>query len=130
MSITIGGTQSGGVSTALTPAGQDQSGRYRFALPTHSALNQRLITVGVKTISPTKDNLGSVEETVDLSFANAEPAEGCCTIATGGVYINLKVRRSMNQPESLVDDILDVLQGVAFATFLKDGVTKGLVTLS
>lgn len=130
MSITIGGTQTGGTSTALTPAGQDQSGRYRFALPTHTALNQRLITSGVKTQSPTKDSLGFVEETVDLSFANAEAAEGCCGTTTGGVYVNLKIRRSLNMPDTLVDEALDVLQGIAYSPSTADGVNKGLVTLS
>lgn len=130
MSITIGGTQSSGTSTALTPAGQDQSGRYRFALPTHTALNQRLITVGVKTQSPTKNDLGFVEETIDLSFANAEVVEGSALNTLGGVYVNLKIRRSMNQPDSVVDEILDVLQGIAYSSATADGVNKGLVTFS
>lgn len=130
MSITIGGSQTGGTSTALTPAGQDQSGRVRYALPTHTALNQRMITTGVKVQAPTKTDLGFVEETMDIALSNAEAEEGSGNIATGGVFVNLKIRRSLNQPGSLVTEGIDILQGIAYAAALEDGLTKGVVTLS
>lgn len=130
MALVIGGTQSGGVSTVLTPAGHDASGRIRFALPTHTALNQRIITVGASNGAPTKQDLGFAGGTVDVAFANAASGAECCTVQLGGVYINLKVRRALNQPDSVVDDAVATLQGVAFAQFLKDLMKMGLVTAS
>lgn len=127
--LTIGGTQTSGTSKTLTPAGQDSSGRYRFAFPEHTALSQRIMTVGVKTQPVTKDSLGFQEATVDLALTEAAPSESCCTTKTGGVFVNTKVRWSLNQPSTLVDTAVDYLQGVAFATFLEDAIKKGLITL-
>lgn len=130
MSLTIGGTQSGGTAKTLTPAGVDANGRSRFAFPEHTALSQRLIVVGVKVQPVTKESLGAQEATVDLILTESAAAEGCCGTTTGGVYVNLKLRWSLNQPSTLVDTAIDYLQGAAFATFLEDAIKKGLMTLS
>lgn len=130
MSLTIGGSQTGGTAKTLTAAGQDSQGRYRFAFPEHTALSQRLIVVGVKTQPVTKDSLGAQEASVDFILTDSAAAEGCCGTTTGGVYINLKLRWSLNQPSTLVDTAIDYLQGAAFATFLEDAIKKGLMTLS
>lgn len=127
--LTIGGTQSGGTSKILTPAGTDSSGRYRFVFPEHTALSQRVLTVGVKAQPVTKDSLGVQEASVDLILTEAASAEGCCTTQQGGVYGNLKFRYSLNQPSTLVDTLIDYLQGVAFAQFLEDALKKGVVSL-
>lgn len=130
MSLTIGGSQTGGTAKTLTPSGTDSSGRVRFAFPEHTALSQRLIVVGVKAQPVTKDSLGAQEATVDLILTEAAAASGCCGTVTGGVYVNLKLRWSLNQPSTLVDTAIDYLQGAAFATFLEDAIKKGLITLS
>lgn len=130
MSLTIGGTQSGGTAKTLTLAGQDNSGRHRYAFPEHTALSQRLIVVGTKAGPVTKDSLGFQEATVDFILTEAAAAEGCCGTVTGGVFINLKLRWSLNQPSTLVDTAIDYLQGVAFAAFLDDAIKKGLITLT
>lgn len=130
MSLTIGGTQSGGTAKTLTPAGADASGRVRYAFPEHTALSQRLIVVGVKAQPVTKDSLGAQEATVDLILTEAAAGTECCDTKVGGVYINVKLRWSLNQPSTLVDTAIDYLQGVAFATFLEDAIKKGLVTLT
>lgn len=127
--LTIGGSQSGGTADTLIAAGQDSSGRVRFALSTHTALSQRLISIGVKTQPVTEKSLGAQEVSVDFIATEAEPSEGCCSIQSGGVYFNLKMRRAFNQPDALVDEVIDVLQGVAFAQFLSDALKKGIVTL-
>lgn len=127
--LTIGGTQSGGTSKTLVPAGSDTSGRVRFAFPEHTALSRRMMTVGVKTQPVTKDSLGAQEATVDFELTESGPSETCCSTQTGGVYVNLKIRYSLNQDATLVDTALDYLQGAAFATFLEDAVKKGLITL-
>lgn len=127
--LTIGGTQSGGTSKTLTPAGQDSGGRYRFAFPEHTALTQRLLYVGVKTQPVTKTSLGASEATIDFALTNAEASEGCCNVTSGGVYVNVKLRWTLDQPDTLVDTAIDYLQGAAFATFLEDAIKKGLITL-
>ena len=130
MSLTIGGSQTGGTAKTLSLAGQDASGRHRFAFPEHTALSQRLIVVGVKAQPVTKDSLGAQEATVDLILTEAAADPTCCGTTSGGVYINVKLRWSLNQPSTLVDTAIDYLQGVAFATFLEDAIKKGLVTLT
>lgn len=127
--LTIGGTQSGGTSKTLTPAGQDNSGRVRYAFPEHTALTQRLLVVGVKAQPVSKTSLGTQEATVDISLKDSATSESCCSTVAGGVFINVKMRWDLNQPESLVDTALDYLQGAAFAAFLEDAIKKGLITL-
>lgn len=127
--LTIGGSQASGTSKDLTPAGFDSSGRHRFAFPEHTALEQRLMTVGVKTQPPTKDSLGSQEASVDLVLTEAAPSETCCDTKVGGVYVNLKIRYTLNTSTESVDTAIDYLQGVAFAAFLEDAVKRGVVDL-
>lgn len=130
MSLTIGGTQSDGTAKTLTVAGQDSSGRSRFAFPEHTALSQRLMVVGTKVQPVTKDSLGAQEATIDFVLTESAASEGCCSTVSGGVYVNLKIRYSLNQPSTLVDTALDYLQGAAFSTALEDAVKKGLVTFA
>lgn len=128
--LTIGGTQTGGTSKTLTYAGQDASGRHRYVLPEHTPLSQRVLVVGSKSQPVTKDSLGASEATVDIALTESAPSESCCSTVRGGLYINLKVRWDLNQPASLADLGIDILQGVSFATFLEDLIKKGVVTLS
>lgn len=130
MSLTIGGTQSGGTAKTMTFAGQDSSGRSRFAFPEHTALSQRLCVVGVKAQAVTKESLGAQEASVDFILTESASTSDPSLTVTGGVYVNLKLRWSLNQPSTLVDTAIDYLQGAAFATFLDDAIKKGLVTLS
>lgn len=127
--LTIGGTQSGGTSKTLTFAGQDNSGRVRYAFPEHTALSQRTMTVGAKSQPVSKTSLGVQEGTVDFVLTEAAASEGCCDVSMGGVYVNIKIRRHLNQPDALVDTAITYMQGAAFAAFLADLVKKGLVTV-
>lgn len=127
--LTIGGTQTGGTSKTLSPGGQDSSGRFRYVFPEHTALSGRVMTVSTRSQPVTKDNLGFQEVSVDLALSEAAASSGCCGTVTGGFYINLKARWSLNQPSTIVDTGLDYLQGVAFATFLEDAIKKGIITL-
>lgn len=130
MSLTIGGTQSGGTAKTLTRASDDANGRARFAFPEHTALSQRLMIVGVKNQPVTKSSLGAQEASVDFVLTEAAASETCCDTQSGGVYVNLKVRWTLNMPSTLVDEALDYLQGAAFAAALEDAVKKGLITFS
>lgn len=127
--LTIGGTQSTGTSKTLTPAGADSNGRYRYVFPEHTALSGRVLTVGVKSVPVSGKQLGHMEASVDLALTEVAPSETCCDTQAGGVYVNLKVRWSLNQPSTLVDTALDYLQGVAFAAFLEEAIKKGVITL-
>lgn len=127
--LTIGGTQTGGTSKTLALAGQDSSGRFRYVFPEHTALSQRVMTVGAKAQPVSKTSLGVQEGTVDFVLTEAGPSENCCTVVSGGVYVNVKIRWDLSQPSTLVDTAIDYLQGASFATFLEDLVKKGFVTL-
>lgn len=125
--LTIGGTQSGGTSKTLTPAG-GVDGRYSFVFPEHTALAGRRMTLSVKNTPVSKDSLGVQEALVDFALTDAAAAEGCCGTTSGGVYINLKLRWSLNQPDTMVDTALDYLQGIAFSSILEDMIKKGIIT--
>lgn len=127
--LTIGGTQTSGIVKTLTPAGQDSSGRYRYVFPEHTALSQRAMTVGVSAVPVSKTSLGTQQVSVDFALTEAAPSESCCSTVSGGVYANLKFRWDLSQPSTLVDTLLDYVQGAAFAQFLEDAIKKGVVSL-
>lgn len=124
--LSIGGTQASGTSKVLTPLGFDNQNRYRYALPDHTALAGRTIAVKTRIQAPTPSNPGFSEASVDVAFTDA-PTDG--NGGASSVYVNLKVRWTLNQDGTLVDTALDTLQGIAYAAFLEDAVKKGIITL-
>lgn len=124
MNVTIGATLTGGATAVLAPAGI-MPGKSIFTAPTHSRLEPR--TVEFTSAAPTASakDPGVARSGMKITLADRQVEEGCCTVATGLVAIDLGFRWHLNQPVELVDDAIALLQGLVFNTAfiaaLKDG---------
>lgn len=137
MNVTIGATLTGGSTAALTPAGLSAGGKASYTTPEHTRLNPRVVDFLVSSPvqqQATKKNPnpdpGIARAGLKVAFANREASEGCCGTQLGSVIIDLGVRWSLNQPETLADDAIDYIQGLVFTTAFVDAVKKGTLPVA
>jgi len=62
-----------------------------------------------------------------ISFAKRDTPAGCCDPRVGAVILDLGVRWNLNQPESLVDDVIAYIRGLVYTTAFVDAVKKGVL---
>lgn len=130
MSITVanvGGTMTGGASVNLAFAGSPVSGKVDFVAPTHSRLSPREVSFTSSKAATTPTDPGVARAGLKVSFGDREPVEGCCTVQQGNVIIDVGVRWSLNQPEALADEAIDMVQALVFTSAFMDAVKKGIL---
>lgn len=125
----VGGTQSGGTTTVLIPAGITGSGgKSVFLLPTSTRLAQRELDFLVAPAKTTANDPGVARAGLKLVFSDRQSGEsGCCTVQQGSVIIDVGVRWHLNQPETLVDDAIAALRAAVFSTAFVDAIKKGVL---
>lgn len=126
MNITTGATLTGGATVALSPAG-NMPGKSVFVGPNHTRLVPNTVEFTASGGVPSGSNPGVARTSVKISFANRLTEEGCCTVKAGSAIVDLGVRWSLDQPEAVVDDVLEYLQGLVFSTAFIDAVKKGVL---
>lgn len=124
-----GGTMTGGATKALTLISLNAGGA-AFATPDHTRLEPETVTFYAQPAKSTASDPGVARAGMKISLAQREAAEGCCTIQAGSVIVDVGIRWSLNQPETLVDDALKYLQSAAFTSALADAVKKGTIPTS
>lgn len=127
MSVTVanvGGTMTGGANVVLSPAGL-VGGKSSFTTPSHSRLTPQTVDILMTPAKTTSADPGVARGGLKITFGDRQTAEGCCTVQQGSVIIDLGVRWSLNQPEALVDDAIELLQGLVFNSAFIDAVKKG-----
>lgn len=132
MSVTlsnVGGTLTGGTSVSLTSGGITGNGNKSvFLLPTSTRLAPRELDFLVTPAKTTSNDPGVARAGLKISFSDrVSSEEGCCTVQQGSVIIDVGVRWHLNQPETLVDEALDVLQSAVFLTAFSDAIKKGVL---
>lgn len=128
MSVTVanvGGSMTGGSSVVLSYSGSPGYGKASFTTPTNTRLAPRTVDFLMTPAKSTASDPGVARGGVKITFADRTSTEGCCTVQAGSVIIDLAVRWSLNQPETLVDDAIDVLQALTFNAAFIDAVKKG-----
>jgi hypothetical protein len=129
MSVTVanvGGTMTGGTSVALTYQGNLNAGKAVFTTPAHTRLAPRQVDFLVTQAVTTSKDPGVGRGGVKITYGDRATEEGCCTVQQGSVIIDVGVRWPLNQPESLVDDAIDMLQALMFNAAFLDAVKKGV----
>lgn len=130
MSLTVanvGGTLTGGASVALTYAGSPVSGKVVFVTPTHTRLAPREVSLTASPANTTPSEPGVARTALKVTFGDRQSEEGCCTVQAGHVIIDLGVRWSLNQPEALADDAIEMVQALVFTQAFMDAVKKGIL---
>lgn len=129
MDITIGATLTGGSSVTLAPAG-NLPGKSTFVAPAHARLTPHTVEFTASGGTPSGDNPGVARTGMKITFADRQTAEGCCTVAAGAVILDLGVRWSLNQPDTLVDDVVSYLRGIVYTVAFVNAIKKGILPTS
>ena len=130
MSLTLrnnGGTQTGGTSVALVPAGKTANGKVSFVLPTHTRLAAREVDFTVAAAKTTNSDAGVARAGAKILLANRVESANCCTVKAGSVIIDIGIRWSLNQDESLVDEAIDIAQSILHTKAFADAIKKGFL---
>lgn len=126
MDLNIGATLTGGTSQAWTK--QTTSGsKATFVSPAHTRLEPRLLEVGVAGGDVLNSAPGVARSTFKVTFASRGVDEGCCSATPGNVIFDGALRWNLNQPETLAEDVLDVVRAFVYTTEFENMVRKGLM---
>jgi hypothetical protein len=126
----VGGTMTGGATVVLTAAGLYAGGKASYTTPTHTRLTPQVIDFLVTPASTTKDNPGVARSGLKIALANRVETEGCCDVQAGTIIIDVGLRWPLSQPESVVDEAIDLLQSLVFNTAFVDALKKGILPTS
>jgi hypothetical protein len=129
MSLTVanvGGTLTGGASVVLSSAGVTGSGKSSFTMPDHTRLTPRVVDFYVTPVKSSKSDPGVARSGLKISLGDHEVVEGCCTNKQGSIIIDVGLRWSLEQPDTLIDTAIELLQALATADgVLADTLRKG-----
>lgn len=125
--LNVGGTLTGGSTVVLTPAGLSSGGKASYTTPEHSRLNPQVIDYLVKTPVTTSKDPGVARSGLKVALANRVEAEGCCNVQAGTVIIDVDARWPLSQPESLVDDAIELVRALVMSTAFADAIKKGVL---
>lgn len=115
MDITIGATLTGGSSATLSPSGF-QPGKSTFTAPGHSRLEPKIVEFTSSNPGPNATSGNAVARAgLKVSFTDRQVEEGCCTVNSGVVAFDIGFRWALSQPEAVVDDVIEYLQGLVFS---------------
>lgn len=127
LTLKTGGSQTGTTDIAFTSIGGAQPNQTVLRAPTDTRLNPRQVKFISNTPQTTLSNPGNARSTIRFILGNrVTPATGCCDVKAGTVTVDLVVNWPLSQPDTLVDELVGWLQGIAynpaFPQLIKSGV--------
>lgn len=118
-------TVTGGTDTTLTPISL-QGARSQFAFPTHTRLTPHTLSIVIEPATTTQVDAGTARTSFKIAKANRLVEEGCCTVKSGTVIVDIGVRWPLSQPSTEVDIVVaDVIALVTSPAF-KNAIVSGL----
>lgn len=130
MSLTldnVGGTLTSGTSVNLTFAGNANGLKASFITPNHGRLTTRQIDFLTSPAKTTPADPGVARAGLKITFGDRTSDGDCCTVKAGSVIIDLGVRWSLNQPDTLVDDAVEYLQALVFSPSFTSAIKQGIL---
>lgn len=114
MSLTLktSPTITGGTAVVLTNSGASTNGSTSFFWPTNTRLLPRVTKFFTNVPTTTPTNPGTVRAGCRLILGNRVDEEGCCTVKSGSVIINLQIDWPLDQPTTLVDEAITDLAAI------------------
>lgn len=125
-----GGTMTGGATVVLTPAGLYAGGKASYTTPDHTRLEPQVIDFLVTQAVAKGTDPGVARSGLKIALASRVETEGCCDVQAGTVIIDVGLRWPLSQPESVVDDAIDLLQALVFNAAFTDALKKGILPIS
>lgn len=123
----FGGTLTGGANQTLSSGGIPTPGKSVFFTPAHTRLAVREVDFLSTPAKTTATDPGVARGGLKITFGDRQSVEGCCTVNAGNVIIDVGVRWSLNQPESLVDAAIAELQALVFTPAFIASVKTGVL---
>lgn len=121
----VGGTLTGGSTVNLSFAGNSTGTKASFLAPTSTRLAPKQVDFYSNPAKTSATDPGVARGGLKITFADRQATEGCCGVQAGSVIIDLGIRWSLNQPESLLDAALDYLQSAVFSAEFISAVKTG-----
>lgn len=112
----VGGTLTGGVSETLSYVGSSNGSKVSFATADSTRLAPRHVDFYSNPARTTSSDPGVARSGLKVTVSDRLTSEGCCTVSAGSVIIDVGLRWSLNQPVTLVDEALELLQSLVFST--------------
>lgn len=127
LTLKTGGTQSGTTDIAFTSVGGAPQNQTILRAPTDTRLMPRQIKFITNTPTTTSANPGNARSTVRFILGNRVEEAGCCDVKAGTVTVDLVVNWPMSQPDTLVDEVVAWLQGLAYNSALPSLIKSGVL---
>jgi hypothetical protein len=125
--LKLGATLTGGTDTTLVPDVLTNNGKSRWVFPTHTQLEPRVLLLGTKEPVVTSQDPGVSTATAQLVFTDRVSAEeGCCNVQQGSAAVNIEVKRWLNQPDALVDEVVSATRAFVYTSAFVDMIKKGV----
>lgn len=121
----VGGTLTGGSAVTLSYVGNSNGSKVSFATPDSTRLAARQVDFYSNPARTTASDPGVARAGLKVSMSDRQTSEGCCAVQAGSVIIDLGVRWALNQPESLVDDAIELLQSLVFSSEFISAIKSG-----
>lgn len=125
--LEIGGTREATTPLVLKDVGNGTVGEREYRLPTSTLTTPRIVKI--KSIAPvtTSANPGKSKTTVRVLLGNRVTDENCCSVTPGTVIVDLSVDWPLTQPVALIDDVISILQGLAYSDELPELLKQGIL---
>lgn len=125
LTINIGGSFTGGTPTVLTSVGGSQPGQSLLQFPTSSRLTPRQLKLISNTPVTNRSNPGTVRTSARFILGNRVESEGCCTVTAGTVIGEINVTWPLSQPDTLIDDLVDMMRAYVMTSAFVDQIKRG-----
>lgn len=126
--ILIGATQAGGSSVTLSSLGGNTGSEAAFGLPSNSRLTPRIIKVFTNT--PVKDpktgGMTRARGGLRVIYGNrfVEGGSGS-TVIDGNIIADVSVSWPIDQPVTVVDDVISALRGLVYSDQFVNAIKVG-----
>lgn len=127
LTLQTGGSRTGTTDIAFTSVGGSPVNQTILRAPTDSRLLPRQIKFITNTPNTSSTNPGNARSTVRFVLGNRVESETCCDVKAGTVTVDLVVNWPLNQPDSLVDELISWLQGLAYNSALPSLIKNGVL---
>lgn len=104
------------------------NGKATYTTPGHTRLTPETVEFLTTAAKTTATEPGVARAQLRITLADRQvPEEGCCTVQAGLAGFDVNFRWHLNQPESLVDDLVKYMQSLVFTTAFADMLKKGIL---
>jgi hypothetical protein len=127
LTVLLGATLTGGVSTVLASSGLSAGGKASFVAPDHTLLEPRVVDIFVTKPTTTTADPGVARSGLKVAYASRTTESGCCNVNAGTIIADVAFRWPLSQPEAVVDDAIAMLRALVYTQEFADAIKSGIL---